>query len=152
MILAQNIVKMLEIRQDSYAFMPRSALKLIRFKVQGSFNPYNFRLDKMIKASQGWRLVRTTNFKNENLTSLRLMLFVFLWLNLLSASLNRWFPQRKLIEPPIFDVLNNFQNILQSPLISGLFFCPSLKAIPKRNTPAKRHLIYDDWRLFVRIF
>jgi hypothetical protein len=53
MILAQNIVKMLEIRQDSYAFMPRSALKLIRFKVQGSFNPYNFRLDKMIKASQG---------------------------------------------------------------------------------------------------
>ena len=53
MILAQNIVKMLEIRQDSYAFMPRSALELIRFKVQGSFNPYNFRLDKMIKASQG---------------------------------------------------------------------------------------------------
>ena len=58
MILAQNFVKMLEIRQDFFAFMPCFALKLIRFKVRSSFNPYNFRLDKMTKTSQGVSLVR----------------------------------------------------------------------------------------------
>lgn len=54
MILAQNFVKMFETRQGSCTFMPCSASKLIRFKVQSSFNPYNFRLDKMTKTSQGF--------------------------------------------------------------------------------------------------
>lgn len=48
---------MLETRQGSCTFMPSSVPKLIRVNVQGSFNPYNFRLDKMTKSSQGQRLV-----------------------------------------------------------------------------------------------
>lgn len=53
MTLAQNFVKTLEICQDYFSCMPCSALKLIRFNMQGSFYPYNFRLGKMIKPSQG---------------------------------------------------------------------------------------------------